>query len=93
MEFPATPAEFIEDYAFRDKEEVYTNGSLLIPVFRVEQMVEHYFSKHTCRMTYDEEWSGDEYYPTEVYRCSECGGITETGCPNFCPSCGAKAVG
>lgn len=26
---------FIIDYSFKDKEEVYTNGSVLVPLFRV----------------------------------------------------------
>jgi hypothetical protein len=43
MMFPNDWAKFLEDYSFKDKEEVYTNGTILIPVFRVEQMVEHYF--------------------------------------------------
>lgn len=47
MTFPATPFEFIADYSFKDKEEVYTNGAELIPVFRVEQMIEEYFTIHT----------------------------------------------
>lgn len=44
MMFPNSWGEFLEDYSFKDKEEVYTNGSVLVPVFRVEQMVEHYFN-------------------------------------------------
>jgi hypothetical protein len=43
MMFPNSWGEFLDDYSFKDKEEVYTNGSMLIPTFRVEQMVEHYF--------------------------------------------------
>ncbi len=43
----------------------------------------------TCRMKYDEDSSGDEYYPTMVYRCSECGGTVFAGKPNHCPGCGA----
>lgn len=43
MMFPREWEKFIEDYSFTDSEEVYTNGSELVPVFRVEQMVEHYF--------------------------------------------------
>ena len=45
MNFPKEPKDFIESYSFRDSEQVYTNGSLLIPVFRVEQMLEHYLPK------------------------------------------------
>lgn len=41
MEFPNTFDEFASAYGFVDKDEVYTNGSELIPVFRVEQWLEH----------------------------------------------------
>lgn len=44
MMFPKNWEKFIEDYSFKDSEKVYTNGSVLVPVFRVEQMVEHYFA-------------------------------------------------
>lgn len=43
MFFPETPEEFLADYEFKDSEEIYTNGAMLIPVFRVKQMMEHYF--------------------------------------------------
>lgn len=43
MSFPDNWWEFVQQYQFVDKEEVYTNGSMLIPSFRVRQMVEHYF--------------------------------------------------
>lgn len=42
MEFPKTMKEFIDSYSFKDKEEAYTNGAELVPVFRVEQAFEHY---------------------------------------------------
>lgn len=29
--------DFLKSYAFKDKEEVYTNGAVLVPFFRVEQ--------------------------------------------------------
>ena len=44
MSFPEKPEEFIKQYMFKDTEEIYTNGSELIPVFRVNQMIEHYFN-------------------------------------------------
>jgi hypothetical protein len=28
-------AEFIIDYSFKDRKEVYTNGTILVPLFRV----------------------------------------------------------
>lgn len=46
MNFPENPLDFIKQYSFKDKEEVYTNGSELISVFRVEQMIEHYMNKN-----------------------------------------------
>ena len=45
MDFPADWKDFLKSYAFKDSEETYTNGSELIPVFRVEQMIEHYFKQ------------------------------------------------
>ena len=41
MQFPNTLDEFIEQYSFIDKEEIYTNGSELIPTFRIKQWEEH----------------------------------------------------
>ena len=42
MTFPETIEQFLHDYSFYDKEEIYTNGSELIPVFRVIQALEHF---------------------------------------------------
>lgn len=42
MKFPKTMKEFIDGFSFKDRDEVYTNGSMLIPTFRVEQAIEHY---------------------------------------------------
>ena len=47
-------------------------------------------AERTCRMEYNEEWSGDELYPTECYNCSECHHMTSDGMPNYCPNCGAR---
>lgn len=41
MTFPATFKEFAEQYKIVDKEEVYTNGVELIPIFRVEQWLDN----------------------------------------------------
>ena len=41
MEFPETFERFAKEYGFKDDKEVYTNGSDLIPVFRVEQWLEY----------------------------------------------------
>ena len=45
MSFPDTFEEFLEQYSFKDDRKVYTNGTTLIPVFRVNQMIDHYFSR------------------------------------------------
>ena len=45
MTFPNTFEEFIKQYSFKDKEEIYTNGAELIPIFRVEQAWDHYTSR------------------------------------------------
>lgn len=47
MKFPENWKNFLEEYSFLDSKKIYTNGSKLIPVFRVEQMAEHYM-KATC---------------------------------------------
>lgn len=44
MSFPKEPMDFIKGYSFVDSDEVYTNGSELVPLFRVEQMLEHYLN-------------------------------------------------
>ena len=41
MDFPETWDEFAEQYGFCDEEQIYTNGAILIPVFRVKQWLEH----------------------------------------------------
>ena len=46
MQFPKKVEDFIEEYSFKDEDEVYTNGSQLIPVFRIEQMLEYYFKNN-----------------------------------------------
>lgn len=33
--------EFIEAFSFKDSAEVYSNGVMLIPVFRVKQWMQH----------------------------------------------------
>lgn len=41
MTFPATFDEFAEQYKIVDKQEIYTNGTALIPIFRVKQWLEN----------------------------------------------------
>lgn len=41
MTFPNTWEEYERLYGFDDEEQIYTNGSRLIPTFRVKQWLEH----------------------------------------------------
>lgn len=41
MTFSKTIDEFIKQYKFKDDKEIYTNGSDLIPVFRIKQWIQH----------------------------------------------------
>jgi hypothetical protein len=45
MDFPEDIKDFINSYSFKDNKEVYTNGSDLIEVYRVEQALEHYMPR------------------------------------------------
>lgn len=45
MQFPNNMKQFLDKYSFLDRERIYTNGSLLIPTFRVKQALEHYVPK------------------------------------------------
>ena len=42
INFPNSILDFLNDFSFKDEEEIYTNGSELIQVFRVIQALEHY---------------------------------------------------
>lgn len=83
MIFPKTIEEFIDKYKFTDKKEVYTNGSELIPVFRVEQAIEHYMPKRG-------KWTKNRKLCIDV--CSVCHGTRPAYGAHlaYCPHCGAK---
>lgn len=51
-----------------------------------------FIDRPTCSMEYRPEYSDDELYPTEAYRCSRCGWIVNEGKPDYCPSCGAEVL-
>ena len=80
MIFPEDWHDFLKDYSFDDSEEVYTNGSRLIQVYRVEQLIEHLLEALTPHvMTLDEvktnrleplwlETQDDSYYEWALWR-------------------------
>ena len=41
MDFPATVEEFMEAYKMVDKEQIYSNGTEYVPIFRMKQWFEH----------------------------------------------------
>lgn len=94
MSFPETPLEFLKLCEFKDEKEIYTNGSMLIPTFRVEQMIEHYFNSTStadvqevvrCK---DCRWRGTEEC-SMYYRCN-CGEQHTWETDNDFCSCGEK---
>lgn len=97
MQFPETFKEFAKSYGFKDSKEIYTNGSELIPVFRVEQWLEHARAERTCRAISCRDYPD---WGSVAYTCSECGEILvcfdfEQDPPKpigYCPNCGAKVV-
>lgn len=83
MSFPNNWWTFVQQYQFSDKDEVYTNGSMLIPSFRVRQMVEHYFGGEVGKTSrYAELFGTPERAAKTAWRLLMCS-IT-TGC-NECP--------
>lgn len=99
MEFPETFDEFVDSYGFIDTEEVYTNGSQLIPVFRVKQWLEHIKALSENKgewIKYGIPRCGEQHY-----KCTSCGyyinfgqwGELYTKEFKFCPNCGAKMKG
>lgn len=41
MTFPDTVEEFMEQYKITDTEQIYTNGTELVPIFRMRQWFDH----------------------------------------------------
>lgn len=86
MNFPKRWEDFLHDYEFEDARRIYTNGSRLIPSFRVKQMMEHYAPVRHGRWIDAREYCGD-------YMCSNCETLYGTNKFNYCPYCGAKMDG
>ena len=70
MEFPETFDEFAKQYGFTDTEEIYTNGSELIPVFRVKQWLEH-INKPTQMI--DKSNFDERQYRADIDSAYDCG--------------------
>lgn len=74
MEYPPSWEDFAEQYSITDSEEVYTNGSELISLFRVHQMVKHYFAEPLSRPS--------------VVRCRDCRHAIDNGKEGSADYCG-----
>jgi hypothetical protein len=74
MRFPETVDEFMEQYKIVDTEQVYTNGTELVPIFRMQQWFEH-LPAADVRPVVRGEWQeipGLDDVPIKVYACSIC---------------------
>ena len=92
MNFPKRWEDFLHDYEFEDSRRVYTNGSRLIPSFRVKQMMEHYALRPVSREQVEKAWTAEWTVDEFGHKCSKCGEYLPDGedvrKPQFCPECG-----
>ena len=80
MKFPKTFEEFIKQYSFFDKQQIYTNGSELIQVFRIKQWEEHKEKENQELKERLERINNylDKYYSMESqYWCDGIRGVVE----------------
>ena len=97
MEFPRTVEEFMEEYKMVDTEQVYSNGTEFVPIFRMNQWFEHERAKSERKTgkwipAYDGRYLGGAYW----FNCSECDRIVPGGTQsgyNYCPRCGSHNGG
>ena len=87
MNFPKRWEDFLHDYEFEDARRIYTNGSRLIPSFRVKQMMEHYAPVRHGR------WENIAGGMVILGDCSECKVRQPVIGTNYCKNCGAKMDG
>lgn len=93
QDWESTPEEYIETYSFIDKEQIYTNGSKLISVFRVKQMLEHYYKERTCKpIAKPNVWGFCDFYCECGNKLLEIANGTDEYLPNYCSNCGTKVV-
>ena len=109
MNFPKRWEDFLHDYEFEDARRIYTNGSKLIPSFRVKQMMEHYApvrhgrwdDEHKCTVCHNEAFfkisniRPDYDYDWEENLVETGGYIWDTEWieTSYCPNCGANMDG
>lgn len=98
--------DFLEYYSFIDNKEYYTNKSELVQVFRVKQMVEHYFKnkgdknmelKDTVEMMQSDDFKERfraEYFQTKIRydKLDEMTVCYEAGTLPFTPNCSLELL-
>ena len=96
MMFPKDWHDFIKDYSFIDSEHVYTNGSELIQVLRVTQLIEHLLKEQETvehakeilcangweKMRFPEGTIG-KWDDPEIVRCKDCWKREYDNCPFY----------
>lgn len=70
MTFPETVEEFMEQYKITDTEKIYTNGTELVPIFRMKQWFEHLPSAQPERIIYAN--MSDEEFEKWLYEHGIC---------------------
>ena len=73
MMFPKDWHHFIKDYSFIDSERVYTNGSELIQVLRVIQLIEHLLKEQDAKeQISDAIHETAKQFRQTIVRCKDC---------------------
>lgn len=106
MYFDEKWEDFLDFYSFTDTKQYYTNGSELVQVFRVKQMVEHYFKnkgdknmelKDTVEMMQSDDFKERfraEYFQTKIRydKLDEMTVCYEAGTLPFTPNCSLELL-
>lgn len=96
MIFPDTVEEFMEQYKVVDTEQVYSNGTEFVPIFRMKQWFDHAPTIEPERKT--GKWivhmQRGNWSDREQKTCSECGKTFKNlDVANYCPNCGLPMEG
>ena len=89
MMFPNDWHDFIKDYSFIDSEQVYTNGSELIQVFRITQLIEHLLKEQEAVEPKKENDGNPEPWTAWWYVCRNCGQPIDR-MDRYCRECGKQ---
>lgn len=86
MVFPEDWHDFLDDYSFVDSKEYYTNGTKLISVFRVEQLINHLLElQEPVEPVFERQFMTS----IEIYDCGKCGtSLGAKGIAKYCMKCG-----